>query len=203
METPRFFKDGVLSSEDTKGILEAHMRDIAECIFAGHDVVVKFRDEYPDDYLQFSRTTRAGIVHDAMVARAAEVFDGKRDVVVREGLGSKVIIFSDQVALRFKKLSANLEPRNAATRQQQEFGQHTLWPDWSNVTAGYRLDATGEAILDVQIVCWYCGERLWNIELPYKGEDFLGAGHVPVVESSGPRVRVKHPRLDKTGTEEK
>ena len=89
------------------------------------------------------------------------------------------------------------------TIQQQKFNQHTLWSDLTNVTAGYRLDATGQEIRDVQIVCWYYNELLWNIELPYTREDFLGAWNVPVVGPYGPTVRAKRTALDKTGTEEK
>ena len=204
METPRFFKDGVLTSEEARGILDPYMQPIAECVFVGYDVLLDWRDKYLEHYLQFSPTTCAGIVHDAMVARAAEVFRGMRpDVAVIEALGSKVITFYDRVVIRFKKLSANLEPRNARTKQQEEFSQHTLWPDLTNLTAGYRLDPTGQEIRDVQIVCWYCSEKLWNIELQYTSEDFLGARHVLVVEPSGPQITAKVPRFDKTGTEEK
>ena len=203
METPRFFKDGVPTSEEVGGILGLHMQGIAECVFAGYDVLLDWRDKYLEHYLQFSPTTCAGIVHDAMVARAAEVFRGMRpDVAVIDALGSKVITFYDRVVLRFKKLSANLEPRNARTKQQEEFSQHTLWPDLTNLTAGYRLDATGQEIRDVQIVCWYCGELLWNIELPYTSEDVLGARPVPIVGGSGTEIIAKLPLLDKTGTEE-
>ncbi len=205
METPRFFKDGVLTSEDAREILGPHMRGTAECVFGGFDVLLNFRDKDPEHYVQLSPTTCAGIVHDAMVARAAQVFNGMRpEVTVIEALGSKVITFYDRVALRFKKLSANLKPRNARTKQQEEFSQHTLWPDLTNLTAGYRLDATGQEIRDMQIVCWYYGELLWNIELPYTREDVLGARQVPIVDGSMPGVGViaKLPLFDKTGTKE-
>jgi hypothetical protein len=205
VETRKFFRDGILTSEETRQVLgPEHLRNVAECIFVGFGVLRGMRDDRPDDYVQMSLATRAAMVHDSMVAHSLKVFRGMEpDVVVIDALGSKVVVFFDQVALRFKKLSDAFEPRNIQTRQQEEFSQHTLWPDHTNVTAGYRLDATGHEIRDTYVVCRYYGELLWRIELPYTAEDFVYAQRVPIVEPPSVQVRVKVPRLEKTGTEEK
>lgn len=55
----------------------------------------------------------------------------------------------------------------------------------------------------MQIVCWYYGELLWNIELPYTRGDVLGARLVPIVGGSGTELKAKIQLLDKTGKEEK
>ena len=198
METRRFFKDGVLTSEDTTEAIGGYIESIGDCVVAGFDILRKFRDTNPENYAQLSTTTCACIVHDGMVAHAAEVFKGQRpDVEVVEALGSKIIIFSDRIALRFKKLSLKLEPRNLPTKQQEEFNQHTIWPDHTNLTAGYRLDATGHEIRDIHIVCWYYGELLWHLEVPYKREDQADDQDGP---TDGARVTAKRFPLERTGT---
>ena len=201
METPRFFKDGIPTSEEAKVFFKPHMKRVAECIYAGQDVLLDFRENYPNHYSQMSPTTRAGIVHDAMIARAKQVFKRlKPDVVLVDALGSTVVTFNDKYALRFKKLSDMFEARNIPTRQQMAFSQQTLWPDIWNVTAGYRLDPTGHEIRDIQIVSWYYDEMLWNIEIPYKREDVLRPRGISDDDNSGATVRIKLPRLGPTGT---
>jgi hypothetical protein len=201
VETPRFFKDGVWESKDVNSILVPHKPRIAECIYTGFDFLLDIREKYPKRYAQLSPTTRAGIVHDETVACASQVFKGlKPDVAIVPALGSIVITFQEKVALRFKKLSDNLEANNIQTKQQKDFNQQTLWPDLCNVTAGYRLDPTGHEIRDIQIVCWYRDELLWNIEVPYKRGDVLKPRGISDDDMSGPPVRAKLPRLGPTGT---
>jgi hypothetical protein len=204
VETPKLFEDGILSRADAEVILDPYMLRLAECVFAGYDFILDIREKYPKHYVMLSPTTRAGIVHDATVAHASQRFKGLRpDVALVDALGSKVINFCDRIALRFKKLSDGLKANNIPTKQQMAFCQQTLWPDLTNVTIGYRLDATGHDIRDVQIVCWYYDEKRWNIEVPYKREDVedvLEPRGISIVDIPGPRVRAKLPRLDKTGT---
>lgn len=157
-----------MSGEEARTLLEPHYPAISECIAAGWDAWQSVRQAAPNACLPLETRTWAGLVHDNIVAHAQRRFSGMGPgVVVSSACGFLTIDFHGKIILRFKKLRKNLRPSNVATGQQDDFRQQQLFSSVATkVTAGYRVDALGTIIRDIQIVCWLDSHLNWSLRMP-------------------------------------
>ena len=121
-----------------------------------------------EDRRSFTATTRAGMVHDYQIKRAARYFSGFSDVRVHEL--SKLFLFDihQTVALRFKKFDSALKSSGWATGQVREFrGQVQLGgvDAPSNIEAGYVLDPLDKEIVWAGLVCPNNEGYYWQVQL--------------------------------------
>lgn len=116
----------------------------------------------------FTPTTRAGMIHDFQIQRAAKYFSVFESVRIHEL--DKLILFDieQKVALRFKKLDNSFRSRNQASGQVRNFrGQVQLAgvDAPSNLEAGYILNQLETEIVWAGIVCPNNGSTYWQVEL--------------------------------------
>lgn len=116
----------------------------------------------------FTPTTRAGMVHDFQITRAARYFSEHQDVRVHELNKLFVYDIRQTVALRFKKFDTAFRSSNLSTGQVREFrGQVQLGgvDAPSNLEAGYVLDPLEKEIVWAGIVCPNNDGVYWQVEL--------------------------------------
>jgi hypothetical protein len=156
---------------------EGEARRIVGPHFGGlFDTVAGAWSEYGTEYSATQRAkhcqvTRASIVHDLMVARAADYFTRIPTSRVLDIRGMKVFTLEDgrnQVAIRFKKFDRHLLSRNQPTEQVEAFrGQRQLVEVGAafHLEAGYMLDRQEINIEQVSLVCPNGPDVFWDIEL--------------------------------------
>ncbi|MCJ7778567.1 MAG: hypothetical protein MUP16_09670 [Sedimentisphaerales bacterium] len=171
----RFFKDGVLTTEEAHEIFSPHYDDIMQCVYKGINAAEELRQREPEYCHALTSRSWASIVHDHMEFEARRVFGAAGSgVAVYSETGFLIVDFYEHIFLRFKKLRQNLSPCNIETEQQRAFDSQTLFRGpVTLVTAGYRLNDLG-LYRDAHIVCWACGERLWSLRLPESGRGEQG-----------------------------
>lgn len=145
--------------------LDPHLAAIYEILHGGLEDLHALPLE---DRRAFTPTTKAGIVHDYQIKRAAKYFSGFESVRVHEL--DKLILFDigQEVALRFKKLDNAFRSRNQASGQVLNFrGQVQLQgvSAPSNLEAGYILNRLETEIIWAGIVCPNNASTYWQVEL--------------------------------------
>jgi hypothetical protein len=200
METTFLFPDGRRTSKEAHNILQPFYEKLVDCIRSGIQYWQELQRSKSDICASFTPRTIAGIINDGMQHRARQVFTGAdKNIKVSSELGFLVIDFFGSIALRLKKLDSELRPRNLITIQQQQFADHLLFDEVTNVTAGYRLDATGTEIRDMHIVCWEGKYLAWNLLLPDRsGEETVSGMPIttlpekPIVIAKNAKKAVGH-----------
>lgn len=112
--------------------------------------------------------TRAGIVHDYTVARAARLCSANPNARLEEIRQLYVLVLEQKIAIRFKKLDEELHSRNQPTQQVKDFRSQLQLDGIEaphNLEAGYVLDKLEKSIRDVHIVCPNGSGIFWDIEL--------------------------------------
>ncbi|MCK5608768.1 hypothetical protein KAR91_43220 [Candidatus Pacearchaeota archaeon] len=156
-----------MTRAEAEEVIGSHVGQIGDCIRYGWGANQQMAMKDPDTCKAFGVRTRACMVHDLIVEKAKAIFRGAAGVMTYMEEGIFTVDFYGKLRLRFKKLNTDLRPHNIPTKQQQMFGQQTLFgPESTKVTAGYVLDRTELSIAAMHIVCWDNNEKLWNWPLP-------------------------------------
>ena len=173
MQQKEFLEVSAAPVEDAiRQMLEPYFGDFSECVQDGWQAWERIQRQIPDSCKSLRSPTIASIVFDNIIESARKIFRkyDKNVVVMYDdvNLGFPVLDFAGKLCVRFKKLRHNFKPSNVKTNRQKGLEQQLLTLDgiplvtegavW--LTAGYRLNASEDAIKDISIVCWH-GETLW------------------------------------------
>jgi hypothetical protein len=117
----------------------------------------------------FTSRSRASVVHDFMVSRAAGYCEQHSDVVQFEVGGMKGILVRDKYAIRFKKLDNLGLSRNQPTLQVNQFrSQENLegLPDVIHLELGYITDEFAIEVREIRLV-YPSGKdaNLWEVAI--------------------------------------
>jgi hypothetical protein len=146
-------------------ILEKHFPAFFGCVDGA------WRDylSYPiDKRVVHSSRSRASLVHDHMVDRAAKYAARESGVQIVEKSGLYLFVFGGQIAVRFKKFGENLTTSNQPSRQVQEFKNQIQLPGVQaahNLESGYILSADAQSLAAVHLVCPSGTGVYWDVVL--------------------------------------
>jgi hypothetical protein len=128
--------------------------------------------ESPERTAGLSTTLRARYIHDRTVHHLgrAETAGECQGLRLRKIRGLYVVILSDRLMLKLKKLDVTLRSQNIRTGQTTAFDEQTalLGEDFgvvTNATSGYVLDQLGSEIVRVVVVCWDGPVKQWEVDL--------------------------------------
>ena len=136
--------------------LDAHLFGLRGIVEGGWDDCLSLFQSLPELRVTFTRTTRANVVHDFQIARAAKYAQSTAGVRLEDRSRLKLLVINDTYAIRFKKLDEDKKPSNHLTDQVRDFrGQYQLpgLPPTHNLEMGYVLDKTQSSIDQVCLVC--------------------------------------------------
>ena len=151
-----------------------------------------------------SRTTK-GILNDATVATAIKMLDGVPGVVPNDDYEGTFLIFSGQIALRYKWIDRSDRTRNVPTDRQKEVDCQQLQYEGKSgltwLTFGYRLDDAWQSFAQMKILCRRGDSILWHIQI----SEFANEQVLPLQQPApdavvGPAVRSKIKAHKKEGT---
>ena len=140
-------------------------REEALSILGGHlSAFYKVVNGAWDDYMSYpiekrvvhSGRSRASLVHDHMVDRASRYAVEEIGVQIVELKKLYLFVFDGRIAVRFKKFDEELRTRNQPTKQVRRFKFQDQLPGVEaahNLESGYILDANGQSIQAIHLVC--------------------------------------------------
>jgi len=116
--------------------------------------------------------TRAGFLHDRILAHIRRLLDGEPGVSFVRGRGGLTLLaFKQRFLIRFKKLRADLRTSNIPTQQSLAFAQQRtlelpgMPPRLTHLNAGYVLNRMQTAISSTHITCPAGKQIAWEIPL--------------------------------------
>ena len=115
-----------------------------------------------------SARSRASLVHDHMIDRAAKYAARTQEVQIVEKKGLFLFVFDGQIAVRFKKFDEDLKTSNQPSGQVQQFKNQMQLPGVQaahNLESGYILAADAQALGAVHLVCPSGTGVYWDILL--------------------------------------
>ena len=166
------FRPHVISRESAAEILMSKKDDICGPFFHGWNAFWRWKDVDPEFYSTVVPRTRAGVVYDFAIKDARTRFEGRESegVRTRAEFDSLLVIFDEELVLRFKKLDDGERPRNSRTSRQWLFERQCLQlpgipEEATKVTAVYTLNPDQSSIVKVSVVCWCVNTLKWIIPL--------------------------------------
>lgn len=191
-------------------ILQIPTQEAAELAIGPHKAVLRaaIADSFQDwtELLQrnpeqtggLSNYVRTRFVHDRTVHRltVAETTGEHVGLRVRKIKGLWVVVLSDALILKLKKLTIGLRSRNIPTGQTISFDNQraVLFAPTAatNATSGYVVDAAAASPTRFVVVCWDGPHKIWEVDL---GSDAGGAtgvvAEIPAVPTAPKRLRTK------------
>ncbi len=183
-------ESGRHSEDEVRQIIaEAHRRRLRTCHY---DAFRRWEDRPASERKDLSARSRANNIHDYVVTRAAELFDGLPGVAIvdrRDVGGYFSLVFNDVIVARFKKFrDDSFATCGIATQEQQRFALQepplTGMRTSTNLVVGYLLDEFEASISRIAIACSKGEELLWAIDIT---DDDAGYGEViPMVDPDQP-----------------
>lgn len=164
----------LISKSTATNLLTHHLPTLQRCLHDAWSEWQKLRDEQLARGNELSPTARARIIYDTAVSRARAAFAEIPEVLVSQKHGFLVLVFGQQVAIRFKKLRNNLLPSGVRTRQQEMFATQEEIPGIPDpatyLIAGYVLDAAQVRIERLVVTCADGLGLRWVLDLEANGE---------------------------------
>jgi len=159
-----------ISKAEVEKQLADQINDIWDIVNGGYSDYV---DNYDDRHrLLHNPTTKASIIHDHQVARAA-TYAFKNSIFGTRFLDYsklKILLIGDKFAIRFKKLNLDKKSSNQPTKQVKDFlSQETLSgiPVTHNLEAGYVVTGDESDGISIYLTC-PSGHKTnphWHVEL--------------------------------------
>lgn len=155
----------LIEQQDAISILDAHLPSIYSVVDgAWQDYMA-----YPiDKRIVHSPRSRASLVHDHMLDRAAKYAAKEQSVKIVETRGLYLFVFGEQIAVRFKKFDEELKTRNQPSNQVQQFKNQMQLPGVQsahNLESGYILSEDAQSLTAVHLVCPSGTGVYWDILL--------------------------------------
>jgi hypothetical protein len=140
------------SMDDAMSALDPHFDEIDAVCRNG----LAFYQKYPPEIrLEHSARSAAACTYDHMVAEAERRLSGLEGIVFRDIQGLKVWVIGEKAVIRFKKMDEDGRSRNYPTKQAKDYDRQQQLPGLPfpplNLVAGYLPDATGTAVIRVQV----------------------------------------------------
>ncbi len=156
----------LLSLNQAEGRLNPNIKaKIDEVIQYGWDV---WNRDYKPKHPILSARSRAAIIYDEIVHKAAEVFANVPDVVFKRFRNSWLLYVGKDIVFRFKKLRPDGRYTNVKTHQQTLFQLQIELPEMEKGTmlqAGYVLNDLQTSLVRKIITCQFGKRILWAIDL--------------------------------------
>lgn len=150
----------IVSREDALGLLARYLPQFDDLLDGAWEYVEQVYADDPSRRVAFNEITKAGMLHDRWCQSAAARFDG--DPRVRNIWRGRMLalLIDNRVAVRFKKLGADLCARNIRTpSQERDYFQGQMYLDGlepigpTRLIFGYRANAVGTQIASRYLTC--------------------------------------------------
>jgi hypothetical protein len=155
----------LIEQHDAISILENHL----SALYGVIDGAWSDYQSYPiDKRIVHTPRSRASLVHDHMIDRAAKYAAKEHGVKIIEVRGLYVFVFGEQIAVRFKKFDEELKTRNQPSGQVQRFKNQMQLPgvlSAHNLESGYILSEDAQSLSAVHLVCPSGTGIYWDILL--------------------------------------
>lgn len=168
MDNNRFVeRRAIISQEEAKALLEPHLPLLEEDFKAAWDFVQDILNQDPERRSTFDISTQAAMIFNRFVRLTHKRFNDVPGVLLKSSGRMMKMIINGKLSLRFKKFDGKLRSKNVRTNQQLKMyfqlqldGMDTA----TEVTFGYKTDATGLNVTGVYVTCpvgW--GTNRWVI----------------------------------------
>ena len=155
----------LIEQNDAIAILHGHMPAFYGVVDGAWQDYVSYPIE---KRIVHSPRSRASVVHDHMVDRAAKYAARESGVQIVEKSGLYLFVFGGQIAVRFKKFDEELRTRNQPSGQVEQFKNQMQLPGVKaahNLESGYILSSDGQSIAAVHLVCPSGTGVYWDVLL--------------------------------------
>ncbi len=142
----------------------------------------------PAETAGVSNYVRTRYVHDRTVYRlaTAQASGDHPGLRVTKVKGLWVVVLSDAILLKLKKLTVSLRSKNIQTNQTVAFDHQgaVLFeaPDVTNATSGYVADSIAAMPVRFVVVCWDGDRKVWEVDLDSEARG--GAGVVAEIPAA-------------------
>lgn len=167
-------RNRILTREQADEILKPYYDDLLRCVQSGLDQFLQL----PDSLRAVSRPrTLANLLNDTIRSDAVRRFQDDVQVSMNLEHEGALFIFAEKIALRFKKVDADLMPRNVRTARQHDIAEQQL--ELSGVTIptvvnlGYQPNVIFTEIRSVSLICRRHRNLLWQIPLADELQGYL------------------------------
>lgn len=163
----------LLEREEAETALAPHLNAIKEIVAgAWSDYISKYSLELRATH---TRTTRANVVHDHMVERAARYAQVAIGVRIHESQKMMAMVIETNhgvIAMRLKKFGDDLRSQNQSTGQVDGFRMQlplSGFEETHNFDAGYTINEMAQELSGVYVVCLNGSGNYWEIALTDEG----------------------------------
>jgi hypothetical protein len=155
----------ILTLKEAEGRINPYKMLLDQCIQHGWDA---YNQDYKHKHHILRPRSRATIIFDEIVYKAAEVFHALAGVNFKPYRNSFFLYIGDDIVVRFKKIKKNGRCSSISTHQQSLFQMQIEIPGMEKGTmlqAGYVLDDLQHQLVRKLVVCEFDKRVLWTIEL--------------------------------------
>ena len=161
-------RDDLITEQEAIGLIAPYQALICETADAAWASWLALQTAMPAMTRGVKARTRAGLVNDLWTQGVRDRLANEPGVFINDQRGFLLVEIGGRVVVRFKKLDGRSRSRNYPTHQQLAFVQQIPlegMPPYARLTAGYRLDASQTAIVDI-LLTLPIGDRLaWQFSL--------------------------------------
>ncbi len=164
----------ILTRDQADELLKPYYDDLLACVQAGLNLF----SELPDSLRAITRSrTLANLLNDAIRKDAEKRFQDDSHVSMNLEHEGALFIFAEKIAVRFKKVGAELVPRNVPTGRQRNIADQQLELPGITiptvVNLGYRPNILFTEIQSVSLFCRRHSHLLWAIPLADRMQAYL------------------------------
>ena len=192
MKNLRRPKNRILTRDQAHEALKDYYDDLIKCVQNGLNLFL----ELPDSLRAISRPrTLANLLNDAIRSDAEKQFQDDAQVSMDLGHAGALFIFDGKIAVRFKKVDADLMPRNVPTGRQHNISEQQLELPGVTiptvVSLGYQPNIIFTEIRSVSLICRRHKTLLWQIPLVDNLQGYLFNSEGEAQPIGAPVVRPK------------
>ncbi len=156
-------KDWSKQREEVKANLLPYAQKLYECISEGHSDYVKYDSERGHIH---SETTKANLINNYIMHRVKRMPVEDSTIRMLSHKKMDLLIISDTIAIRFKRLDEQFKSKNVKTKNVKNFRSHKLDIEGSSLfplDAGYRLNTFRTDIEEIYFVCPEGDSNRWRL----------------------------------------
>ena len=197
----------VISQEKAAEILGPHEDDLRQPFHHGLEIWRRIGQTDPRWLVTMSARSRATVMFDFIVHEAKARFCGRENEGIRtsDDYNSLLVLFGEDLIVRFKLFDEEGKPSNIPTRRQMMFASQYLElpgmpPEATKLSIGYRLNKTKDEIKDIYITCWRNVTLVWSYPLYESTPSNVLYAQLEAEDFTPPQTIIR-PKTDKKKTE--
>jgi hypothetical protein len=196
-------RDDLITEQEAIDLITPYRDLICETADAAWASWLNLQAAMPGMTRSVKARTRAGLINDLWTQGVRDRLADAPGVFVNDQRGFLLVEIDGRIVVRFKKLDGRSRSRNYPTQQQLAFvNQIPLagMPPYARITAGYKLDVSQTAIVDILLTLPVGDQLAWQFSLRRADHvAFLDRVAGPAADET-PTVRI--PRREQSATAE-